>query len=331
MKSPFTPKETLPKDWENLSAYLDEQLSSRQHARLAARLQREPKLQAALDELRQTRAILRSAPKFRAPRNFMVTPEMAGQHPGSRIRWYPAFQFASALASLLFILVVAGDLFSFGRLASAPAGEMAVPQMVTVQEDNAAPRKETAVEIAKEFAAPEEELAASEALADEPAAPQALAVEAEVMAGEEPQPQVETSVDDVMLAEAPVAPKEVVEVEAVPIEGAAEKIGASDESSSGLAQPAADEKAERDSEPPVGSGVATAQAEEEALAFESPTEEHPEDHGVDIDPQEAESAVEFSGQPQAKPKIPWIRWVEIGLGFLAFGTGVTAYGLRRRE
>ena len=66
------------RDRQALSAYLDGQLAPRQRRRLEERLQQEPALQDALDGLRHTRSILRSQPKLRAPRNFTLTPEMAG-------------------------------------------------------------------------------------------------------------------------------------------------------------------------------------------------------------------------------------------------------------
>ncbi|MCJ7658985.1 MAG: hypothetical protein MUO67_07530 [Anaerolineales bacterium] len=66
------------RDWEALSTYLDGQLSNREHTRLEARLKSDPDLQSALEDLRQTRSVIRSLPKLRVPRNFSLTPEMVG-------------------------------------------------------------------------------------------------------------------------------------------------------------------------------------------------------------------------------------------------------------
>ena len=65
----------------------------------------------------------------RAPRNFTLTPEMAGVRTRSRpaMTLFPAFRLASALSSLLFVLVVLGDLlvsspFSAARQAVVEGG-----------------------------------------------------------------------------------------------------------------------------------------------------------------------------------------------------------------
>jgi hypothetical protein len=59
-----------------------------------------------LKELRQTRGLLRQLPQRRAPRNFTLTPKMVGQKPPLP-RTYPAFRFASVLATLLFFFTFA--------------------------------------------------------------------------------------------------------------------------------------------------------------------------------------------------------------------------------
>jgi hypothetical protein len=107
-------KDTISKrDWETISAYLDGQLSSRKQARLESRLQQDQKLCLALEELRDTRQVLRSAPRLRAPRSFMLTPEMAGQ-PRRLPNLAPLFGWASAVASFLLVLFLVGDLFTTG-------------------------------------------------------------------------------------------------------------------------------------------------------------------------------------------------------------------------
>ena len=65
-------------DWETLSAYLDGQLTPRELTHLETRLSSDPELRTALEELRQTRGVLRSLPKLRVPRNFTLSPEMVG-------------------------------------------------------------------------------------------------------------------------------------------------------------------------------------------------------------------------------------------------------------
>ena len=104
------------RDWETLSAYLDSQLSHREQARFESRLSKDLQLQAALEDMRQTRLVLRSAPKLRAPRNFLLSPEIAG-NPIRFPRLAPVFGWASAVTTFLLVLVLVGDFFTDGGLA----------------------------------------------------------------------------------------------------------------------------------------------------------------------------------------------------------------------
>jgi anti-sigma factor RsiW len=107
------------RDIEQLSAFLDGQLSSAEKTRLESRLAANPELGVALDDLRQARAILRRTPQRRAPRNFTLTPRMAGIRPPVP-RAVPAFSWASAIAMLLFVCTLGTNLlgqFSFGAAA----------------------------------------------------------------------------------------------------------------------------------------------------------------------------------------------------------------------
>ncbi len=111
------------RDVELLSAYLDGQLSPSESSRLEARLSTDQDLKAVLDDLRGTRTLLRKLPKRRAPRNFLITPKMAGIRPPVP-RAYPAFRFATAVAALLFVVAVGLNAFvpfAAARLAPAPA------------------------------------------------------------------------------------------------------------------------------------------------------------------------------------------------------------------
>jgi hypothetical protein len=118
---------SLPvRDLEQLSAYLDGQLNDAEQRALRARLMREPGLQQALGELRQVREALRALPPVRPPRNFTLTPSMIGQAAPRATRG-PALAWASALASLAFVVLAAVDLVGGGLAASrqaAPAAEL---------------------------------------------------------------------------------------------------------------------------------------------------------------------------------------------------------------
>ena len=107
------------RDVEQLSASLDGQLSQAEKTRLEARIQLDPALSAALVDLRQARAILRRTPKRRLPRNFTLTPKMAGIRPPVP-RAVPALGWASAVAILLFVFTLGTNLFgkiSFGAVS----------------------------------------------------------------------------------------------------------------------------------------------------------------------------------------------------------------------
>lgn len=109
-------------DVELLSAYLDGQLDSAVSARLASRLKSDESLRAVLDDLREARGILHQLPQRRAPRNFILTPKMAGIKPPAP-RAYPVFRLATAVATLLFLItfVVNGLSPVATHLAAAPA------------------------------------------------------------------------------------------------------------------------------------------------------------------------------------------------------------------
>ncbi len=108
------------RDFESLSAYLDGQLPEREKARLEARLDQDTGLQQALQSLERTRRTLRAAPRLRAPRNFTLTPEMVQSRSP---RFLPAVRFAFALATLMFVLSLAGN-YAFAPLAQPSTAAM---------------------------------------------------------------------------------------------------------------------------------------------------------------------------------------------------------------
>jgi hypothetical protein len=114
------------RDIEKLSAFLDGELSQAEKTRLESRLTSNRELASALTDLRQARAVLRKTPKRRAPRNFTLTPKMAGIRPPVP-RAVPALSWASAVAAILFVCTLGVNLLgqiSFGApmAASAPLG-----------------------------------------------------------------------------------------------------------------------------------------------------------------------------------------------------------------
>jgi anti-sigma factor RsiW len=112
-----------PRDLELLSVYLDGQLNPSDSARLESRLASDEGLRTALDDLRSTRSLLRQLPSRRAPRNFTLTPQMAGIKPPTP-RVVPVFRFATALATFLFVIS-----FVINGLISLSAPSYATAQM----------------------------------------------------------------------------------------------------------------------------------------------------------------------------------------------------------
>ena len=100
------------RDHELLGYYLDGQLTPSDSARLESRLKSDGQLASTLDDLRAARTLLRQLPKRRAPRNFTLTRKMVGLNPPLP-RAYPAFRFATVVATLLFF-------FTFGINTFAP-------------------------------------------------------------------------------------------------------------------------------------------------------------------------------------------------------------------
>ncbi|MEK6255883.1 MAG: hypothetical protein N2C13_01025 [Chloroflexota bacterium] len=99
------------KELEMLSAYLDGELSDQDNKGIQARIQANAELNAALENLRKTRALLRQTPLAKAPRNFTLTPEMVGSR-STAGRLFGTMRFVSAMAMILFAVVVVGDLLT---------------------------------------------------------------------------------------------------------------------------------------------------------------------------------------------------------------------------
>lgn len=133
---------------ELLSAYLDGQLSAEDQVRLEAQLVTDQALQAELDALRRTVALVRDLSPAPLPRNFILPQAMAARPqsaPSARPRraWAaPFLTAATAVVSLMFVVVLAGDLLLLsgrGQFASAPASDWAVTEMMESDAPQEAP------------------------------------------------------------------------------------------------------------------------------------------------------------------------------------------------
>ena len=130
-------KDRIEQRDELLSAYLDGELSKRESERLEARLSEDVALRAELRAMHRTVSMMRDLPEVAAPQNFILSESMVeGRQPaptGRRVRpeaqsgaraWAaPLLTAAATVVSLLFVVVVMGDVLlpGVGGLASAPA------------------------------------------------------------------------------------------------------------------------------------------------------------------------------------------------------------------
>jgi hypothetical protein len=312
----------MMRDWEALSAYLDNQLNAKDRGRLVSRLDANPELRSALEELRRTRTVLRSQPRLRAPRNFTLTAEMAGVRSGVRPSTrsvhgsYPVLRLASVLATIFFIVITVGEL---AVRTAAPA-----PLTVAISQEEPA-----AVPFGMGGGG-----GGAEGLA-EPPAPAAV---------EAPAPMMEASVAS-----------EAVTAEMAPTEGAAAKLVSPEATSTEAAamqalapnEPPAPTGAVGEQEQPPGA-VPSQAADQQALAvtplapMSTPTpmvvarQAAPGEAEVEEAAQPVENvAPPAPAEPQAAAPSPRISGLallhvlQILLALLAIGSGLAALYLRR--
>ncbi len=300
------------RDWETLSAYSDGELSKRATARIEKRLQSEPALQMALNELQLTQKILGRAPRLPAPRDFRLTPEMVGQAAPPRperprqARLFPVFRMAAALASVLLVAVMVLD-FGSGFLSPklamspAPAAEYAV--------EEAAVEVESVVEDAAAGDAAAGDAAARDAVAEDAAARDAGAdVVTEAMAVEE----VEEMADEAMEA-APLVEKEIA-----PEEPQAEVMGAAEAEEEGM-----EKSVEAAGEDYTGAAPTPSAAE----PLPTPTPPSPPTHPPPTPPPTPQA----EPPPDARPApSPW-GILEVILGLAVLGFGAAAWIVKSKE
>jgi hypothetical protein len=286
-------KTSLPRrDLESLSAYLDGQLPPRQRRRLEVRLSGEPELKEALNEMQGTHAALKSLSKLRVPRNFTLTPEMVGK-PAVRARLYPTMRLASAVASILFIFVMVGDML--GMPAVIAPGESQKLYQVEMAEGEVIPQV----------------MVEEEEIVEEPV----MEAESQEIVGgleapAEPASELEGTVEAAIL-EADMADEEG---RAITSEIPEETIPPTDEE-------AASEGVDMTSAP---TPTFTATPEVDPLIL-MPTTELKDDGDVFVPMTEPDEPERFGVY-----ELPWVRILEIFLALSAIGTGIIALLLRRQ-
>jgi anti-sigma factor RsiW len=129
---------------ESLSAYIDGELTPRERTRVEQHLKECPACAEDLRTLRQTVALLKELPVIPAPRSFAVRPRVARVRPAvAPSAWgYGLLKGATAIAALLFVLLIGGDLalhtfggttVSWAPAAPAPEAAMAPPYQADME------------------------------------------------------------------------------------------------------------------------------------------------------------------------------------------------------
>jgi hypothetical protein len=149
------------RDIKKLSAYLDGELNSKQSSRLEMRLKDDPQLRKALGELEATKALLGSLPQIRPPRNFTLTPEMAGLHQKRSL--YPVFRLATVIVAVAFAVLVGADIF----FRSSSGGIAYFSQAPEVAEVTIEMKAEEAAGMPTEEEMPQEEVGETKTLGPE--------------------------------------------------------------------------------------------------------------------------------------------------------------------
>lgn len=141
---------------ENLSAYLDDQLDPAEADALRQRLAQEPELRRVLEDLRQTRLVLRQTPKVRRRRNFVLSPEVVRQQRFAAQAMNFSRLISAAASVVLLVMIGAQFLLGGGLMAGAPAENYALVADEAAEEPMAESlmmESEPAVEAAEEESA----------------------------------------------------------------------------------------------------------------------------------------------------------------------------------
>jgi anti-sigma factor RsiW len=176
------------RDLLQLNAYLDGELSDQERAAFERKLAQDAALQAELQSLRATVALLGMAERVHVPRSFTLDPAVYGKQ--AQASWLErllsgrsAFVTAGALAAvaliaggvLLFSLIGRGGALSVAMESAAPAPQEPMVMMEAPAEEAEARAQEDAYEggVGAGAPLPTEAAAAEAAAAEEAAAPEA--------------------------------------------------------------------------------------------------------------------------------------------------------------
>lgn len=173
---------------ERINAYVDGELSDGERQQFEADLRDDAALQAEVATLQRLKAGVRALPRISAPRNFILDPAEFAKKPAPayEARAYPLLRGATALAGLMFMLVLVFGLLSSGGMAPMAADSVAMEplaveesaEMAEAQTAEEAVEVQLTVVVEPAIEAAEEMMAEAEMVEEVVAEPE-LALEAE--------------------------------------------------------------------------------------------------------------------------------------------------------
>ena len=316
-----------------LSAYLDGRTSRAELALVERHLKSCTDCARTLATLSATVAAVKQLPRVRAPRSFALPRSMAKQ-PRSTPWLYPLLRTATALATLLLVIAVAGDVYTRFTLFSTSApmvAPAALPSTSIAMQAAATPAQESAPRAAQ--------LPTSQALAVQPPAapaPQAAApltsgttASGARQAAATPAPATATTLDQaaVPATEAPIAAAKAVSPETLVEPPTEQPLGASGVGGGGgeVGQaPSTTTVAPTRSPVEQATEVATPQPTSTPLA--APTE------AARVPAPQPPVASEPGGAYQIqRPAVSPLRIAEGALAIAIVALGMAAWAARRRE
>lgn len=137
------------KDWQNLNAYLDGQLTPAQREHFELKLHSSANLQQARLELQQTKDLLRKSTAIKSPHHFTLTAaDVERLKPQHRFNWLPALSISSALATIMMIFTIFFEMVAnpvpMSKSIAPASSEMLAAQAPSLAADNSTAPQESA-------------------------------------------------------------------------------------------------------------------------------------------------------------------------------------------
>lgn len=104
-------------DWGLLSIFVDGELNADQEKSISERLKIDDDFNKMHEQIIQTRKMLADVPEIKLPRHFTLNEGMLPRPMIDRLMPRLSWKFSSAIASLLFVFIVIGDIFVFGSVS----------------------------------------------------------------------------------------------------------------------------------------------------------------------------------------------------------------------